>query len=386
MYRIPISKRVNFLERVERLGFHHHTMDGYAYWDESAFYQFSGAEIETGIVQPGNEIEAICLEFSSSACNYEEMLSSHAIPKHAWGIIAESWREREPALLGRLDFAFDVAGPAKLLEYNADTPGCLFETAVFQKSWLEDCIEAGNLPGAARQCANLHEALVQRLGTIEIDNVLHLANLSDSLEDRAIVDFVETCARQAGHETFKMTIEDIGLNDQGQFTDAREVLIEWMFKAYPWEWMFADEFGTSPALRSTRWIEPAWKSVLSNKAMLVHLWRMEEGHPNLLPVCFEDDPNRMEIGGSFVKKPIYSREGANILMIDNDQIIGRTGGDYGGEGFIRQGLAHLPQFDGNYPVLGCWLVDGTVCGLSLREDRKLITSDDSRYLPHAIID
>ena len=60
-------------------------------------------------------------------------------------------------------------------------------------------------------------------------------------------------------------------------------------------------------------------------------------------------------------------------------------GPYGGEGFIRQALAPLPNFSGQYPVIGSWVVDHSPCGLSIREDENPITGNTSRFLPHAIL-
>src|SRR3977135_668599 len=65
----------------------------------------------------------------------------------------------------------------------------------------------------------------------------------------------------------------------------------------------------------TSWIEPPWKAILSNKGILPLLWEMFADHPNLLPAYFEDDPNAARLGASFVRKPLYSREGANIALV-----------------------------------------------------------------------
>ena len=46
------------------------------------------------------------------------------------------------------------------------------------------------------------------------------------------------------------------------------------------------------------WIEPVWKMMLSNKAILPVLWELFPGHPNLLPSFFDRQ------GGTYVKKPL----------------------------------------------------------------------------------
>ena len=95
--------------------------------------------------------------------------------------------------------------------------------------------------------------------------------------------------------------------------------------------------------------------------------------------------NAARLGKSFVRKPLYSREGANVALVSAGATLSEQQGPYGVEGFVRQALAPLPDFSGHYPVLGSWLVDHTPCGLSIREDENPITGNTSRFLPHAIL-
>ena len=60
--------------------------------------------------------------------------------------------------------------------------------------------------------------------------------------------------------------------------------------------MFREAFGAQLQGAPTRWIEPPWKAILSNKGILPLLWEMFPGHPNLLPAFFEDDPRAAELG------------------------------------------------------------------------------------------
>ena len=180
-------------------------------------------------------------------------------------------------------------------------------------------------------------------------------------------------------------IEDIGWRDDGGFVDLDNRDIELAFKLYPWEWMFHDEFGGRLTEAPTRWIEPPWKAVLSNKGILPLLWEMFPGHPNLLPAFFEDDPNAAQLGApscasrSIRAKAPMSRWSAPARALAQHE------GPYGAEGFVRQALAPLPNFSEQYPVLGSWLVDHMPCGLSIREDENPITGNTSRFLPHAIL-
>src|SRR5258708_24437171 len=114
----------------EETGFEFHTSDGERYWDERAYYAFTLDEIEHGIEEPTGEIDAMCLELVGLAVDDEEYLQRLKIPEAFWPLISESWYRDEASLYGRLDLSFDGRGPAKLLEYNADTPTSIFEPAV----------------------------------------------------------------------------------------------------------------------------------------------------------------------------------------------------------------------------------------------------------------
>ncbi|WOH80104.1 glutathionylspermidine synthase family protein [Bradyrhizobium sp. BEA-2-5] len=385
MQRIACPERDDWRTTAENAGFTFHTIDGERYWDESAYYGFTLDEIERGIETPTGEIDAMCLELAGRAVKDERYLRRLKIPEAYWDLIAASSRRKNPSLYGRLDLTFDGRGPAKLLEYNADTPTSIFEAAVFQWTWLEQAIERRIIPSRADQFNSIHERLIAAWKEIGATHPLHLTGLTGNPEDAGTLAYLEDAAAQAGLKTTLLDIEEIGLRDDGQFVDLDERPIALAFKLYPWEWMFQDAFGKNLSTAPTQWIEPPWKAVLSNKGILPLLWEMFPNHPNLLPAFFEDDPRAARLGTSFVRKPIYSREGANVELVSAGVTLVAEQGPYGTEGFIRQALAPLPNFSGQYPVLGSWVVDGTPCGLSIREDENPITGNTSRFLPHAIL-
>lgn len=385
MQRITCPERDDWRTTADETGFDFHTIDGERYWDERAYYAFTLDEIERQIEEPSGEIDAMCLELLAHAIDDESTLRRLKIPEAFWPLISESWYREDASLYGRLDLSFDGRGPAKLLEYNADTPTSIFEAAVFQWTWLEQALERQIIPSRADQFNSIHERLIEAWEKLGEGHHLHLAGATENEEDAVTLAYLEDTARQAGLATALIDIEDIGLRDERCFVDLDNREIELAFKLYPWEWMFQDAFGARLMKASTRWIEPPWKAILSNKGILPLLWEMFPGHPNLLPAFFEDDPNVAQLGTSFVRKPLYSREGANVTLVGDGVTLVQQEGPYGAEGFIRQALAPLPNFSGQYPVLGSWLIDHSPCGLSIREDENPITGNTSRFLPHAIL-
>jgi glutathionylspermidine synthase len=332
----------------------------------------------------------MCRELVGRAIADDRMLKVLRIPERFWTFITASWKRGDPSLYGRFDLRYDGQGPAKLLEYNADTPTAAFETGVFQWLWLEQAIERQIVPKDADQFNSLHERLIAGWRKIGQDSMgkarmLHVAGMTDTAEDAGTMAYLADCARQAGLETTTLPVASIGRLPNGTFVDLENRPIELMFKLYPWEWMLREAFGPSLPGASVQWVEPPWKAILSNKGILPLLWAMFPRHPNLLPAYFDDDATASALGNSYVRKPLYSREGGNIEMVVDGTAVDADTGPYGAEGFVRQAIAPLPQFADNYVVSGSWIADGAPCGLSMREDASPITKNTSRFLPHAII-
>ena len=177
-------------------------------------------------------------------------------------------------------------------------------------------------------------------------------------------------------------MDDIGWDEEGkQFVDLEDQPIKNIFKLYPWEWILAESFGKNIPNDTNRalWIEPAWKMILSNKAILPILWELYPDCPYLLPAYFEEGKLT-----NYVKKPLLSREGANIDLVMKNMSLAKTEGQYGNKGYIYQELFTLPNYADHYPVIGSWVIGQEAAGMGIREADSLITDNKSRFVPHLI--
>jgi glutathionylspermidine synthase len=371
MRRENTIPRPDWPAKMEELGFNFHSIDG-IYWDERACYAFTAQEIDT-LEDATAELHEMCVEAAGSvidAGDYEKFV----IPKDFIPLIEESWNGDEKSLFGRFDFSWDGKGPPKMLEYNADTPTSLIEASVAQWHWLQD------VKPNADQFNSLHEKLIDRWKEmsqdLSADGIVHFTCYGDNEEDIGNLDYLRDTAIQAGLDARFIDITALGWNGNF-FVDDDDKPISTLFKLYPWEWLAREDFGKHLLTRTTRVIEPAWKMLLSNKAILPVLWKMYPNHPNLLPCFYEQG----KFATDFVKKPIYSREGANVTIKTGATEIA-VPGDYGKEGFIYQGYHPLPQFGGSYTVLGSWIVGEEPAGLGIREDESPVTKNSSRFVPH----
>ncbi len=370
MQRHSITPRPDWKQKVEELGLTYHSHETGPYWDESVYYQFSSREIDE-LEAAANTLHELSLHAVEAVIknNWWDRL---CIPPSAIPVIQQSWEREDFSLYGRFDVAYDGQHPPKLLEYNADTPTALVEAAVAQWFWLQERFKDSD------QFNSIHEQLLASWKTMPSQPV-HFSSLLNHPEDEQTVLYLQDTCHQAGLETRNVAVEEIGWHEARRcFVDLEEQKINACFKLYPWEWMWHEEFSQYLSLEPVQWIEPPWKMLLSNKGILPILWELFSGHPNLLPAFESPEP----LQGSFVRKPLLSREGANVQWVVEGAVVESTAGDYGEEGYIYQEIAPANAFSGNYPVLGLWIINHQSAGLGIREDTRRITSNISRFVPH----
>ena len=387
MQRIRLPVRPDWREKVEARGLTWHTAeDGTPYWDESAYWLFSADEIDR-LEDATNTLYGMCLKAVGQAIE-DRRLAGFGYDETTIALIEDSWTHRswQPTLYARFDLAYD--GQAiKLLELNADTPTSLVEAAVVQWWWLEERFPELD------QFNSIHEKLIAALTVYRQSSAgaepLYLTCVSPHTEDEGTIDYFAAAAQDAGVTTRFIALADIGLQTQAgadRFVDMTMRPIKTLFKLVPWEWLLADPFGDALAGAARAGgigvIEPAWKMVASNKALLTVLSEMFPGHEYLLDAT--TDPNVAAGYGDYVKKPLHGREGANVEIVEAGRPTVTNTGPYPDDLFVYQRRAQLMQADGNYAVIGSWVVNREACGIGVRESVSPITNNLARFVPHVM--
>lgn len=374
MKRIAVAPRTNWQQRVREHGFEFadladHQGNTQPYWIESACYEFTAKAIDQ-LEDATQELHAMAMDAVATIVaqgDYDSFNLSEAESR----LIERSFELKEPHLYGRMDLCFDGNAPPKLLEYNADTPTSLLESSVVQWFWLEDRGEPG-----FDQFNSIHEKLIERWQQIlgPSPGPVHFACFQDSIEDFGTCEYLrDTCLQAGAAQTRTLDIGEIGY-DHYQFVDQDHQTIERLFKLYPWEWLFAEAFGTHLTSTRTRWIEPPWKRLLADKAILAWLWDRHPGHPNLLPAA----RHASDLTGELVFKPCLEREGEGVRFL----AAGAAGAHQSEVRGVYQASQRLPEFAGKHAVIGSWVIGDQAAGIGIREDHGPITRNTSCFVPH----
>lgn len=296
-------------------------------------------------------------------------------------------------LYGRFDLAGGVDGlPIKLLEFNADTPTSLYETAIIQWAILKYNNLQENL-----QFNGVYEALVdnfKRIVTLDsdIDRFDHayegwkflFTSIRGNTEEENTVRLLQHIASDAGFKTNFAYIEDVDFSkEEGIFYEDQNY--ELWFKLIPWEMIAIEEPDLAMLLeqiienQKAIIFNPPYSLLFQSKGIMKILWDLYPNHPLLLQTSFEPLKDK-----KCVKKPIFGREGGNISIIESSGNISISNeGEYENYKMIYQEYTQLQKDNnGNSYQAGLFFAY-EACGLGFRKGGEII-DNYSKFVGHIV--
>lgn len=265
------SPRPNYRAKLNEVGFDYEITQDKEYWREKVAYEFSREEINQ-IEKASNTLSEMCFK----AVDYiieNNRFADLKIPEKFIPLIKKSWERDDFTLYGRFDLCFKD-NEIKMFEYNADTPTSLLEASLAQYDWMKD-------NKLSDQFNFLHEQIIEQwrhYKTRYNPEMLYFATIEENQEDFRTTEYLMDLAHQAGLPVKFIYIDDIG-SDGEYFYDLDDNKIKHLFKLYPWEWLVNENFADVLLKDNCLIIEPIWKMLLSNKALLPILWEMYPNHP-----------------------------------------------------------------------------------------------------------
>ena len=317
------------------------------------------------------------------------------IPFNLIEMIKKSWEnDVHWHIYGRFDLAGGIDGQdIKLIEFNADTPTALFETALLQWGILKS-----NKMDEAKQFNNVYESIsdnFKRLITLFDDtkkfNELYdgwkilFSSVEGNDEEEATTKLLQQMATDAGFVTGFEFLQNVQFDDDGIY-DKDGNAYEYWFKLYPWEDMATDE----PELTTTLThimqkqkaiiLNPAYTLLFQSKGIMAILYELFPDSPYLLKTSFEP----LE-GIKQVQKPVFGREGANTKIIEVDGTINtETDGPYDNYKKVYQEFVEFPQdVHGEKYQAGVFFAY-EACGLGFRKGGNIL-NNMSKFVGHILI-
>ena len=387
-------QKTSHLERnyLETLGFVWHTDSDESSYISDELVVISQSEAQA-YYEATNELYDMYVEAAEHVIE-NNLFHEIGIPFNLIDAIKESWEnDVHWHLYGRFDLAGGIDDrPIKLLEFNADTPTALFETAIIQWAMLKQ----NNLEEES-QFNSLYESLVdnfKRLVTLEEDvstfeerydgwNFL-FTSVKGNEEEENTVKLLQHIATDAGFNTEFAYIDDIEFSDQdGIFY--HEQNYELWFKLIPWEDIALEESDLAMLLtniiknQKAIIFNPAYTLLFQSKGLLKILWDIYPNHPLLLETSFEPLNDQKQ-----VEKPIFGREGGSVAIIDeNNHKVESVEGDYGSHKMIYQAYIELPTDSEGLSYQAGVFYAYEACGLGFRKGGKIL-DNMSKFVGHIV--
>ncbi|ELJ8893544.1 glutathionylspermidine synthase family protein [Campylobacter upsaliensis] len=374
---------------LESIGFSWHTdEDGSDYLD-NRFICVSKNEANA-YYEAANELYDMFIAAAQNVID-NDRFDELGIPFNLIDAIKMSWEnEVHWHLYGRFDFAGGLDGkPIKLIEFNADTPTSLFESAILQWATLKQ-----NNLDEHLQFNSIYESLIdnfKRLITLD-ESVeefeehyrgwkILFSSVAGNKEEELTTKLLAHIAKDVGFECDFAYVDEVEFGEEGIFKNG--VNYEYWFKLIPWEEIAIEEGELAMLLtqimRNQKAIilNPAYTLLFQSKGILKILWELYPNHPLLLESSYE--PLQ---GKDFVRKPMFGREGANISIVKDDVKLQENIGPYGNNKMIYQQYYELNSNENEYYQAGVFFAyEG--CGLGFRKG-GLIIDNASKFVGHII--
>ena len=377
---------------LEELGFVWHTDNDSTPYLSDRLVEVTEAEAEA-YYQAGNELYDMFVEAGEYIIK-NNLFHEIGIPFNLIDMIKNTWEnDVHWHLYGRFDLAGGIDGkPIKLLEFNADTPTALFETAIIQWAILKK-----NGLDEMSQFNVVYDKLLEnfkRVVTLEesVDDFhtryegwkFLFTSIRGNIEEENTVKLLQFIADEAGYDTEFAYIDEIEFSQDSIVYEGIEY--ELWFKLIPWEDIAIDEpdlaMLLSAIIQNQRAIifNPAYTLMFQSKGILKILWDLYPNHPLLLETSFNPLP-----GITQVKKPFFGREGGNVSIIESDgTVLAELDGDYGSFASIYQEYYELPRdSDGAKYQAGLFYAYES-CGLGFRKGGEII-DNMAKFVGHIVI-
>ncbi len=378
-------------EYLEELGFLWHTDSDNTSYIANELVVLSEAEAEA-YAAAANELYDMFVEAGEYVIE-NDLFHEIGIPFNLVELIKLSWEsDVHWHLYGRFDFAGGIDGkPIKLLEFNADTPTALFESAIIQWAILKQ-----NGLEESSQFNFIYEALVEnfrRVVTLSEDTEKFeelyegwrflFSSIRGNVEEENTVRLLQHIASEAGFETEFAYIDVVEFDDKGIYYNEEQ--FELWFKLIPWEDIAIEESELAMLLtnivknQEAIIFNPAYTLMFQSKGFLKVLWDLYPNHPLLLESSFEPLEGKKQ-----VRKPIFGREGGDVAILDaNGSVLEENKDAYGNHKMLYQEYVELPMDNEGRSYQAGVFYAYEACGVGFRRGGKIL-DNMSKFVGHIV--
>lgn len=401
MKRVPVALRDDAEARAHESGVFRvertlQNGERYKTWDESSAYIITKNEVDTiidkvsGIVEMGREAVDFLLDGEWGTLGLTRPVFEYA---------RNSFDDQEIELFTRYDFAYMGNGQIKLVGIDADAPKMFVETAQSQRTWLWDKFATKAKQHKVTQLNSIPEMTInafQQLNDLSRTSNMHiLDNTASRGRDWIVSSLIKNMAEKGGWNVGRVRLKDLEWDkEKGIWHDGHGDHVTNIYKQFPWDMLLShgitrDFIAHSGRLEKT--FEPAWKTILGNRAMLPAL---SELYPRSALISPASLSRSQKLGDNIVSAPIspsISRNEVGLLKGRKFTSWGEEIKDFRGQKNMVYRKLEIPkrykEEDGtsHFAYLSVFTVAGNLSGIGIQETKLPLLGLHSTFKPHVVM-
>ena len=357
------------------------------------------------IKQATEELHKMFVNTAKSVLSNKNLYKYFNMSKDEWKYARESFKKnKDKFLYGRMDigFSFDLKH-FKIFEYNTGLCGDIYDTTDFQKDMFDyylrnnenkynitnlEKIENSNYSGQniinkiGKRFKDLLK--VNKLGQ---NTPIHFITANGKEEFLVLSSFFKAL----NNENINYKICKYGKNliydkKSGELIDKEyQIPVNFLYKTYSWYKIFRElnnpehkkffDIFSPNYPKKFSFIEPLWKTVMGNKALLPFVYKKYPGHPLLLPCSFDPNDKIFENEEYLIEKAFTGRGSMKTKKIKKSEI------EKGKKGVIYQKIFDKSKIGNNFYIMGSYVIGPKFAGCYIKQSNLLINDYNCNVIP-----
>ena len=326
--------------------------------------------------------------------NEKNIYKKFNFSKNEWEFIKQNFNSNNNYLYGRMDlgFSFDLK-QIKLFEYNTGLCGDIYDTTDFQNNIFNHYVDDNLLKNNSFHSGfNLINDLGKRFEFLiknKKNKTIYIICTNNKEENLVLNSLLQSMKNKNIKYKICRFFEGIKVDNNGNLIDSENnEKIDLIFKTYSWYKIFENYNKNKNSFfkyfinnyNNVEYIEPSWKTIMGNKALLPYVYKYNKYNKNLIPSSFNPNDKIFEKDEYIIEKGIKGRGSKLTKKIKKTDIKNNK----------KENVIYQKIFDKNfkknyYYIMGAYIIGNKFSGFFVKQSNKIINDYNCNVIPVRIL-
>lgn len=352
------------------------------------------------------ELHRVFVNATEHVLKDKSLYSKFNINKENWKMIGDNFqRTKNNYFYGRMDIGFNFDfSQIKIFEYNTGLCGDIYDTSEYQNKVFDYFVKQN--PNQIKNKSQIINSISSGHGLLKkVGERWEI--LSKNCKNKTIYFIYDETDREE-----KLVLSSIfkGLKTKGipykLFSDRKCLIksekgllydkitnekIDILYKTHPWYSIYRNlknlkegkkargDFYEFFLNKKTKIVEPMWKTVMGNKALLPYVYSLHKDCKYLIPSSFDPFDECFGDDEYIIEKGLMGRGSMMTKKVKRSEITKKN------PNVIYQKIFKENYVDNNYYIMGSWIVGDKFSGMFVKQSNTMINEYSCNVIPVRIL-